>query len=232
MIIKRASTERGESTLDWLDSKHSFSFAHYRDPAHMGFSDLRVINEDIIIPSAGFGTHGHEDMEIITYVLSGALAHKDSMGNGSTIRRGDVQIMSAGTGVTHSEYNASDTEPVHLLQIWIKPNIRGATPDYQEHSFNTQLDDGEFHVVIAPNKDGALRIRQDAELLIGRLKAGSSKKLTLAKGRKAWVQIASGSATLSGHQAEAGDGFAIDSETILLFNAVTDAEILIFDLNY
>ncbi len=230
MLTKRAARERGTTETDWLNSHHSFSFGHYYDPTYMGYSDLRVINEDRVIAGAGFGTHGHKDMEIITYVLSGALAHKDSMGNGSTITHGDVQIMSAGTGVTHSEFNASSTDPVHFLQMWVLPDEQGAQPRYQERSFDEQLQQGGFVTVIAPEGDNALHIRQNARLLIGRMSQGKTETVTLATNRKAWVHVASGEVSINDQAAHAGDGVAVQQESELTFNALQNSEILIFDL--
>lgn len=231
MITKKAAQERGATRTDWLESYHTFSFGQYYDPAYMGFSDLRVINDDRVIAGAGFGTHGHKDMEIITYVLSGALSHRDSMGNGSTLRHGDVQIMSAGSGVTHSEFNASNTEAVHFLQMWIVPNKQSVTPRYQEKSFDAVLQQEGFHEVVNfCDTNEALHIHQEARLLIGRIKAGEQQYLSFNPKRKAWVHIATGAVAFNNHTAQAGDGFAVELETLLNFDALCDSEVLIFDL--
>ncbi len=231
MQTKRHRDERGRTYTGWLDSSHSFSFGHYQDPKHMGFGDLRVINDDRVIPGAGFGSHGHSDMEIISYVLEGELAHKDDMGNGSSIRHGDVQIMSAASGVVHSEFNGSDEHPVHFLQMWVMPNVQGGKANYQERSFDALMLDNQFCVVVSPDgADGSLIIRQNARLLIGRLHEGSTHNLKLYPKRRTWVQIASGRAEVNGEEASAGDGFALFDESKLHINSVTQSEILMFDL--
>lgn len=231
MLTLRDRNHRGPTNAGWLKSQHSFSFGHYYDPDHMGFGALRVINEDWVIPGAGFQTHGHDNMEIITYVLSGALAHKDSMGNGSTIRPGDIQLMSAGTGVQHSEFNASDTDDVHLLQIWIMPKERNITPSYQQEHFPNAGLQNKFRVVISPDGvEGSLRINQDARILAGRFDADQETEMKLDETRRYWVQIAKGLVEINGEMTREGDGLAIRSESAIKLRAVTDSEILVFDL--
>ena len=231
MIKIRRSEDRGHTKLGWLDSRHSFSFGGYHDPQHMGFSDLRVINEDRVMPGKGFPTHSHRDMEIITYVLEGALAHKDSTGTSSLIRVGDVQRMSAGTGISHSEYNASQTEPVHFLQIWIMPNETGLKPGYEQRSFDLEKNSGSWVLVAAPDaRDGAVRVHQDAELSLAVLPKGKELTYSLKPGRRAWLQVARGKTSLNGSALEAGDGAAISEENLLEVKAREDAEILLFDL--
>jgi quercetin 2,3-dioxygenase len=231
MVTVRPGNERGSSKFNWLDSRHSFSFGDYYDRQNMGFSDLRVINEDRVAPGAGFPTHSHRDMEIITYVLEGALAHKDSTGTSSVIRVGDVQRMSAGTGISHSEYNASQTEPVHFLQIWIMPNETGLKPGYEQRSFDLQKNSGNWVLVAAPDaRDGAVRVHQDAELSLAVLPKGKELTYSLKSGRRAWLQIARGKANLNGSALEAGDGAAISEENALEIMAFEDSEILVFEL--
>jgi quercetin 2,3-dioxygenase len=230
MITVRLGDERGRTKFNWLDSRHTFSFGNYRDPQHMGFSDLRVINEDRVTPGAGFPTHSHSDMEIITYVLEGALAHKDSTGTSSVIRVGDVQRMSAGTGISHSEYNASPTEPVHFLQIWILPNQAGLKPGYEQRSFDLEKNSGSWVLVAAPDaRDGAVKVHQDGELSLAVLPEGQSLSYYLKPGRVAWLQVARGSVTLNGTALRAGDGAAINQENILEMKGVERAEVLVFD---
>jgi redox-sensitive bicupin YhaK (pirin superfamily) len=231
MIKLRRSDDRGHTKLGWLDSSHTFSFGDYYDPQQMGFSDLRVINEDRVMPGKGFPTHSHRDMEIITYVLDGALAHKDSTGTSSVIRVGDVQRMSAGTGISHSEYNASQTEPVHFLQIWIMPNEAGLKPGYEQRSFELEKNGGSWVLVAAPEaRDEAVKVHQDAELSLAVLPKGEKLTYSLKPGRRAWLQVARGKATLNGSALEAGDGAAISEESLLELKALEDAEILVFDL--
>ena len=231
MITVRPGGKRGSSKFDWLDSRHTFSFGDYYDPQHIGFSDLRVINEDRVAPGSGFPTHSHRDMEIITYVLEGALAHKDSTGASSVIRVGDVQRMSAGTGISHSEYNASQTEPVHFLQIWIMPNETGLKPGYDQRSFDLEKKSGSWVLVAAPDaRDGALKIHQDAELSLALLPKGEKLDLSLRAGREAWVQVGRGKVTLNGSLLNAGDGAAISSEQAVDLTANDQSEILLFDL--
>ena len=231
MITVRSGNERGSSKFDWLDSWHTFSFGDYHDPQHMGFSDLRVINEDRVAPGSGFPTHSHRDMEIITYVLEGALAHKDSTGASSVIRVGDVQRMSAGTGISHSEYNASQTEPVHFLQIWILPKQSGLKPGYEQRSFDLDKNSGSWVLVAAPDaRNGAVKVHQDAELSLAVLPQHKTLSYSLKPGRRAWLQVARGSVTLSGAALRAGDGAAIRQESILELNGLERAEVLVFDL--
>ena len=231
MITVRPSSERGSSKFDWLDSRHTFSFGDYYDPQHMGFSDLRVINEDRVAPGAGFPTHSHRDMEIITYVLEGALAHKDSTGASSVIRVADVQRMSAGTGISHSEYNASQTEAVHFLQIWIIPNDAGLKPGYEQRSFDLEKKSGSWVLVAARDaRDGALKIHQDAELSLAVLPKGEKLNYSLRAGRQAWVQVGRGKVTLNGSLLDAGDGAAISREEVVGLTADDQSEILLFDL--
>lgn len=231
MLVKRESAERGPTRMGWLDSKHSFSFGHYFDPAHMGFGPLRVINEDKVAPGAGFGTHPHDNMEIISYVLDGALAHKDSMGTGSVIRPGDIQLMSAGTGVSHSEFNNSATEGVHFLQIWIMPSERGVKPNYQQRSFDRAEMENKFRVVISPDgQDDSLHVNQDARMLAGRFEADKVTTLAAKPDRRYWVQMARGAANVNGVAVQAGDGLAITGEKDIRVESTAASEILVFDL--
>lgn len=231
MITKRNANERGPTNAGWLNSMHSFSFGHYHDPAHMGFGSLRVINDDRVAAGAGFDTHSHNNMEIISYVLEGELAHKDSMGTGSVIRPGDVQLMSAGTGVAHSEFNNSDSEEVHFLQIWIIPNQANAKPGYQQKTFEQEDLRNQFRVVVSSDgEQGSLRIRQDARLLAGRFDPAAETKVNLKPDRKYWVQFARGDAELNGAKASAGDGFAIEGESSLQLKSLTASEVLLFEL--
>lgn len=232
MIHIRKSADRGHADHGWLQAKHSFSFADYHDPDHMGYRALRVINEDRVKPSNGFGTHPHRDMEIVTYILEGALEHKDSMGNGSVIRPGDVQYMSAGSGVLHSEFNPSSAEGVHLLQIWLLPDEKGAKPRYAQKAFADAEKRGKMKLVASKSgEDGAIAIRQDAKLYASVLDEGQTAKLPLAPGRHAWVQVARGSIELNGKRLEQGDGAAIDDERELAFRGNSaSAEFLVFDL--
>jgi len=231
MQVKRHRDDRGPTDAGWLKSMHSFSFGHYHDPAHMGFGSLRVINDDRVIPGAGFGTHAHNNMEIISYVLSGELAHKDSMDNGSVIKPGDVQLMSAGTGVTHSEYNGSDTEQVHFLQIWIMPDVENTKPGYQQKTFNPDEMHNRFRVIVsADGADGSLVIKQDVRLFVGTFDEDTQSEFTTVKNRKYWLQVAKGRATVNDEDAAAGDGFAIQGEDKIIIKTKTASEILLFDL--
>jgi redox-sensitive bicupin YhaK (pirin superfamily) len=231
MITLRPADDRGSAHLNWLESRHSFSFGQYHDAEHMGFGPLRVINEDWIRPGAGFPTHGHRDMEIITYVIDGALSHKDSTDGGSTIRPGDVQRMSAGTGIQHSEFNASDTEPVHLLQIWIMPDEHGIEPSYEEKHFAFDTTRGALRLIAAKDgRDGSLPIHQDADLYAARLDAGARLTHTPAPGRNIWIQVVAGTLTVNGTEASTGDGLALGGETDVRLTAETDTEILLFDM--
>jgi redox-sensitive bicupin YhaK (pirin superfamily) len=231
MITIRPGKERGHADHGWLDSHHTFSFADYYDPRHMGFRGLRVINEDRVAPSQGFGTHGHRDMEIISYVLSGGLEHKDSMGTGSVIRPGDVQRMSAGTGVRHSEFNASKTDLVHFLQIWIEPAQRGIAPSYEQKSFSDEDKRGKLRVVASPDaRDGSVTVHADAVVYAGLFDAGESAELALAPGRHAWVHVARGKVRVNGEALAAGDGAAIEKESSLKVEGVEAGEVIVFDL--
>ena len=231
MIQARNSADRGHADHGWLDSFHSFSFADYFDPAHVHFSVLRVINEDRVAPGAGFPTHGHRDMEIVSYVLAGALEHKDSMGNGSVIRPGDVQRLSAGTGVRHSEFNASTSEPVHFLQIWILPEANGIAPGYEQKHFSPADLTGRLRLIAAPDgRDGAVTIHQDALLYATKLDDAMRVSHTLAAGRRAYVHVARGRVALNGTPLAAGDGARIEHEPVIELAAGVGAEVLLFDL--
>jgi len=231
MINIRKSDERGHANHGWLDTRFTFSFADYYDPQNVQFRTLRVMNDDRVAGGGGFPTHPHRDMEIVTYVLEGALAHQDSMGNGSTIRPGDVQYMSAGTGVAHSEFNASPTEPVHLYQIWMFPDKTGHKPTYDQKYFPEQEKRGKLRLVVSPDgRDGSVKIRQDNELYATLLKQGESVKHQLKPERHAYVQVARGSVTLNGAKLEVGDGAAISQEKTLELTGVNEAEVLLFDL--
>jgi quercetin 2,3-dioxygenase len=230
VIRRRPAEARGRARFGWLDSRHTFSFGHYHDDAHMGFGPLRVINEDRVTPGAGFDTHGHSDMEILSYVLEGELAHKDSIGTGSVIRPGEVQRMSAGTGIRHSEFNPSPQAPVHFLQIWILPEREGLKPGYQQSAF--PLDDkGRLHLVASGDgRDGSLTINQDVDLYAGRLTEGEIVERKLRDGRLGWLQVARGAVSLNGVALATGDGAAIEKEADLVIRADSDAEVLLFDM--
>ncbi len=231
MIRIRPSAARGRAHHGWLDTRFTFSFDTYHDPGHMGFRSLRVINEDRVAPGAGFPMHSHRDMEIITYVLEGALEHKDSLGNGSIIRPGDGQRMSAGSGIQHSEFNASASEPVHLLQIWIRPAEKGIAPGYEQKSFPAEEKRGRLRLIAAPDgRQGAVTLHQDAALYAAVLAPAEQVEHNLAAGRHAWLQVARGAAELNGVSLEQGDGAAVSEEKQLLIRAQKDAEILLFDL--
>jgi redox-sensitive bicupin YhaK (pirin superfamily) len=231
MIELRKSAERGHANHGWLDSYHSFSFADYHDPRHMGFAALRVINEDVVQPGQGFGTHGHRDMEIITYILEGALEHKDSMGNGSIIRPGDVQRMSAGTGVRHSEFNPSPQELVHLLQIWIEPAVAGIAPGYEEKHFDAASKRGRLRLIASGDgREGSVRIHQDAAVYAALLDGDERATHALAAGRRAYVHVARGSVTVNGQRLAAGDAAKISGEAAIAMESGKDAEVLLFDL--
>ena len=232
MQLRRAN-ERGHANHGWLDSHHTFSFADYHDPKHMGFRALRVINEDRVAPGGGFPRHGHRDMEIVSYVLDGALEHKDSLGTGSVIRPGDVQRMSAGTGVMHSEYNASKTAPVHFLQIWLLPDREGHAPGYEQTSFPPEVRRGTLRLVASPDgADGSVSIHQDARLYATLLARGGEVTHALASGRHAWVHVARGTVDLDGTPLSAGDAAAISDASSLTLRGAGDgeAEVLVFDL--
>ena len=231
MITIRRSNERGGGDFGWLNSRHTFSFDTYNDSRFMGFRSLRVINEDWVKGGHGFPMHPHRDMEIITYLLDGELEHKDSMGNGSIIRPGDGQRMSAGTGVRHSEANASDTETAHLLQIWIMPDRSGHKPGYEQKSFPEAEKRGKFRQIAGPDgKDGSVTIHQDAKLYVSLLEAGQEVKHELGDGRHAWLQVARGTVELNGKSLNQGDGAAVSDEQKLAVKGTSDAEILLFDL--
>jgi hypothetical protein len=231
MIRMRRATERGRGEHGWLHSWHSFSFADYVDPKHMGHSVLRVINDDTVEAGGGFGTHPHRDMEIISWVLEGELEHRDSMGHGSVIRPGEIQRMSAGTGVTHSEFNPSERERTHFLQIWILPDRAGHTPGYAQTTFADGELRGGLRLATSPDgRDGSVAIHQDAYLYIGRLDAGDAVSHTLAKGRRGYVHLAKGSLHFNGQAMQAGDGAYIEDEPTLAFTEAADAEVLVFDL--
>ena len=232
MIKVRQAGERGVANFGWLDSRHTFSFGDYHDPKQMGFGPLRVINEDRVSPGQGFGTHGHRDMEIISYVLEGALEHKDSIGTGSVIRPGDVQIMSAGTGIRHSEFNHSKTEPVHFLQIWIVPGREGIAPRYEQKTFPAADKRGRLRIVGSTDgRDGSVVIHQDATMFAALLDNCEQVIHALAPGRKAWLQVARGAVVLNGHDLATGDGAAVEGESTLTIATKSDStEILLFDL--
>ena len=227
----RKANERGHANHGWLDTYHTFSFADYYDPQWMGYRSLRVINDDLVMPGMGFGTHPHRDMEIITYILSGSLEHKDSMGNGRVIRTGEVQYMSAGLGVRHSELNPSKDEAVHLLQIWVEPDAKGVTPRYAEKSMK-DAPTGKFQLVTSKTgRDGSIAIHQDADLCLAKFEAGQQAEHALAKGRHAWLHVAEGEVVLNGAKLEAGDAAGVDRETTLLLTATKPSQVLLFDLN-
>jgi len=231
MLLIRRSDDRGRANLGWLDSRHTFSFADYHDERFMGYGPLRVINEDRVQPAKGFGTHAHRDMEIISYVLEGELAHRDSMGNGSVIRRGDVQRMSAGTGVQHSEFNHSLTDPVHFFQIWIFPDKRNLAPGYEEKHFSDDMKRGRLKLVASRDgRDGSVLIHQDANLYSALLAKGDEVTHATERTRKGWVQIASGAVTVNGEALAAGDGAAIAYEETVTIKASADSELLLFDM--
>jgi len=231
MLNVRKSNERGGASFGWLNSQHTFSFGHYHDPKHMGFGPLRVINEDKVQPGRGFDSHGHRDMEIISYVLDGALEHKDSMGNGSVLRYGDVQIMSAGSGVVHSEYNHSKTEGVHFLQIWIMPNVGGAEPRYEEKHFDAADKTGKLRLIGSPDgREGSVSIRQDAALYATILDGEDQVEHALAAGRQAYVHVVRGQVTVNGIALEGGDALKVTDEASVTLAQAAGAEVLLFDL--
>ncbi|MBI2784212.1 MAG: pirin family protein [Gammaproteobacteria bacterium] len=232
MLKVRRSEDRGVAALDWLDSRHTFSFGDYFSTEFMGFGPLRVLNEDRVQPGRGFDTHGHQNMEIISYVLDGALTHRDSMGNGSTIRPGDVQRMSAGTGVRHSEFNGSDVEPVHFLQIWIVPERAGLVPGYEQKTFSREERRGALRLLGSRDgRLGSLTIHQDADFFATLLADQESVTHALAAGRKAWVQVARGAVRLNAQSLNQGDGAAVEGPQTLVVTGVTDAEVLLFDMS-
>jgi redox-sensitive bicupin YhaK (pirin superfamily) len=231
MIQIRKASERGHFDHGWLDTHHTFSFSRYYDPRHMGFRVLRVINEDTVQPGRGFGTHPHEDMEIVTYVLSGALAHKDSLSTGSTLRPGELQRMTAGTGISHSEFNPSPTEPVHLYQIWLSPEQEGLEPSYEQRAFPANERRNRLRLVASPDgSDGSLTIRQDARLYLATLDEGHEVSKDLLHDRYAWLQVLRGNVDLNGQRISAGDGAAVSEEPALAIRAESPSEVLLFDL--
>ncbi len=231
MIRIRKAADRGHFDHGWLDTYHTFSFADYFDPTQLGFRSLRVINDDRVRPGQGFGMHGHRDMEIVTYVLEGALEHRDSLGNGSVLRPGELQHMTAGTGVRHSEFNPSDKEWVHLYQIWLLPNQKGLVPGYEQKAFPEDQRQGKLRLVASPTgEQGALTIHQDARLYLSTLKAAESVVHSLKPDRHAWLQVLRGQAALNGNALSAGDGAAVSQEETLEIRGQNDAEVMLFDL--
>jgi len=231
VLTLRKAADRGHADHGWLDSHHTFSFADYHDPAQMGFRALRVINDDRVAPGQGFGSHSHRDMEILSYVLEGALAHNDSMGADGVLRPGDVQRMSAGTGVVHSEFNGSKTDPVHFLQIWLKPDSKGIPPGYEQKTFPAAEKRGRLRLVASPDgSTGSLRISADARVYAGVFDAGQHADLTLDDGRHAWVQVAEGRVRVNGQELAPGDGVAISDERHIPIEGIDKGEILVFDL--
>lgn len=231
MITPRRSADRGHANHGWLDTYYTFSFADYHDPDFMGFGPLRVINQDVVQPGQGFPTHGHRDMEIVTYVLEGAVAHRDSMGNGSSIRPGELQLMSAGRGVTHSEFNPSDTEPLHLLQMWVHPRTRGTEPRYEQRDFPAAELQGRLREVVSPDgRDGSLTLDQDARLHVGVLRPGDRVRHELGEGRSAWLHVARGSVRLGDELLGPGDGAALQDEEGLELEGVETADLVLWDL--
>ena len=231
MMTLRKANERGHANYGWLDTYHTFSFGDHYDPKWMGFRSLRVINDDLVMPGQGFGAHPHRDMEIVTYILSGQLEHKDSMGNGRIIRKGELQYMSAGSGVQHSEFNPSKDEAVRLLQIWILPDSKGAKPRYGEKSLR-DVPTGQLHLVTSKTgRDGSIAIRQDADLWLAKLEAGQNVSHSLGKSRHAWVHVAEGEVVLNGKRLAGGDAAAVIEETKLELSANQPSQVLLFDLN-
>jgi quercetin 2,3-dioxygenase len=230
MITIRRAGDRGHTRIDWLDSWHTFSFGEYYDPKHVDFRALRVINEDRVAPGGGFGTHAHRDMEIVTYVLEGALEHRDSLGNGSIIRPGEIQRMSAGTGIRHSEFNQSKTDAVHFLQIWVMPERAGLPAGYEQRALPPDVRGGLRLIASRDGRDGSVTIHQDAAIHAAQLAAGASAEHALASGRHAWLQVAQGAVTVNGEGLQAGDGAAISDEPSVAVRADADAEVLLFDL--
>ena len=232
MISLRRSADRGKSNIGWLDTRYSFSFNRYYDPNHMGFRSLRVINDDRIGPAAGFGRHPHQDMEIITWVLSGELAHEDSTSSKAVLKAGHVQRMSAGTGIVHSECNNSQTEPVHLLQIWIEPNELGIPPRFEDIAITPEQVQGKLRLIASPDgRDGSSIIQQDASVYVTNLTESQEVQLPLAVGRHAWVQVATGQITLNGTLLETGDGAAVSDESLLTLRGTEKSDILLFELS-
>ena len=231
MLNVRKSNDRGAASFGWLKSRHTFSFGHYHDPKHMGFGPLRVINEDNVAPGRGFDSHGHRDMEIISYVLDGALEHKDSMGNGSVLRYGDVQRMSAGSGVVHSEYNHSKTDGVHFLQIWIEPNTTGEAPGYEEKHFDAASKTGRLRLIASNDgREGSVSMRQDASIYAAILNGDDALTHQLAAGRQAYVHVIRGSITVNGVALNGGDALKVTDESRVALEKAESAEVLVFDL--
>jgi redox-sensitive bicupin YhaK (pirin superfamily) len=231
MITLRKAADRGHADHGWLKTYHTFSFSSYRDPEHIHFRALRVMNEDFVAPGEGFGTHPHDNMEIVTYVLEGALEHRDSMGNGEVLRPGEFQRMSAGTGITHSEFNPSQTEPVHLYQIWLFPEQKNVEPSYEQKRFDEAGRKNRLQLVVSPNADaGSLRINQDARIYLANLDSGTLVSHELASGRSAWLQVLRGSASLNGNTMQSGDGAAVTDEQLLTIKGDGSAEVMLFDL--
>jgi redox-sensitive bicupin YhaK (pirin superfamily) len=230
MIQIRKAADRGHAEYDWLDTWHTFSFDTYYDPAHMGFRSLRVMNEDRVQPGQGFGMHGHRDMEIVTYVLEGALEHRDNMGNGSIIHSGEFQRMSAGTGVQHGEFNPSATDPVHLYQIWLLPSQKSLKPSYEQRTFSKEEKEGKLLLVASPEQDGSLMIHQDARIFLSTLAADQEVQHELQPGRHAWVQVLRGTVEIDGQRLATSDGAAVSDETILTIHAAEPSEVMLFDL--
>ncbi|QDT22663.1 pirin family protein [Gimesia chilikensis] len=232
MIRVRKAEERGHADHGWLDTYHTFSFAGYQDPEHVHFRTLRVMNEDVVQPGQGFGTHPHRDMEIVTYVLEGALEHKDSMGNGEVLRAGEFQRMTAGTGITHSEFNPSATEPVHLYQIWLFPESKGIEPSYEQKQFPVSEQQNQLRLVASPEAEaGSLRIHQDARVYLSQIEAEKTVTYEMAEGRHAWLQVLRGSVLLNDVALDVSDGAAVSDTRNLKIQATADAEIMLFDLN-
>ncbi|OWW21357.1 pirin family protein [Noviherbaspirillum denitrificans] len=231
MLQIRKAGERGAVDFGWLQSNHSFSFGHYYDPEHTGFGPLIVINDDRVEAGAGFDTHGHRNMEIVSYVLSGSLQHKDSMGNGSVLRYGDVQRMSAGTGVLHSEYNPSKTEPVHFLQIWIQPNVQNIAPSYEEKHFDTPSKTGQLRLIVSPDgREGSVKVHQDALVYASILNGDDAQKYELAEGRRAYVHVIRGRVSVNGVALSTGDALKVSNEDLVTLAQAEAAEVLLFDL--
>ncbi|MEL6323108.1 MAG: pirin family protein [Pseudomonadota bacterium] len=230
MLTIRRGNDRGHVNMGWLDSHHSFSFGHYHDPNFMGFGPLRVINEDRVSPGGGFAPHGHANMEIISYVLSGGLAHKDSLGTGATIVPGEVQRMSAGTGIRHSEFNASEADPVHFLQIWLLPDTQNVAPSYEQKAFDDERNGRLRLVASKTGRDGSLKIHQDTDLFASVLQDGDTVEHSFAAGRRGWLQVARGAVTVNGETLEAGDGAAMAELETVILTANGEAEFLLFDL--
>jgi redox-sensitive bicupin YhaK (pirin superfamily) len=231
MLTIRKANERGHADHGWLDSHHTFSFADYYDPEHMGFGPLRVINDDTVAGGGGFPPHGHRDMEIISYVIEGALAHEDSMGNGSVIKPGDVQRMSAGPGVRHSEYNASKTDPVHFLQIWIQPKAAGLPAGYEQKFFSEADKRGVLRLVASPDgADGSVHVQQDVRIYASVIAGDQAVQHTIAGGRKGWLHVVTGAVNVNGHALGAGDGLAIEGEEALRVGSPSNGEVLLFDM--